>query len=112
MIEQTIQDYLTDALDVPVRMQLPENPSGSFVVLQRTGGGSADHLRRALLAAQSYGPTLYDAARLNERVVQAMEAAPDVLDSLAACVLNADYSYPDAVRKLHRYQAVFELIYY
>lgn len=112
MIEQTILDYLTDALDVPVRMQLPENPSGSFVVLQRTGGGSADHLRSALLAVQSYGPTLYDAARLNERVVRAMEAAPDALDGLAACALNADYSYPDAVRKLHRYQAVFELIYY
>ena len=112
MIEQTILDYLTGALDVPVRMQLPENPSGSFVVLQRTGGGSADHLRSALLAVQSYGPTLYDAARLNERVVQAMEAAPEVLDGLAACALNADYSSPDAVRKLHRYQAVCELIYY
>lgn len=112
MIEQTLLEYLTGALDVPVCMQLPENPAGSFVVLQRTGGGSYDRLRSALIVAQSYGPTLYDAARLNERVVQAMEAAPDALDSLSSCALNADYSYPDAVRKLHRYQAVFELIYY
>lgn len=112
MIEQIILEYLTGALDVPVYTELPESPSGSFAVLEKTGGGQADHIRAAVLIVQSYAPTLQAAATLNEQVVQAMESAADVLDALSACELNADYHFPDTARKQHRYQAVFELAYY
>ena len=35
-------------------------------------------------------------------------AQPEV----AACRLNADYNYTDTTKRLYRYQAVFDLVYY
>ena len=37
MIETIILEYLIGKLDVPVYMEVPEDPEGTFVVLEKTG---------------------------------------------------------------------------
>ena len=111
MIEETILNYLSDALEVPVRMEVPQEPPGRFVVLEKTGTGKTNCIPRATIADQSYGTSLLEAARLNEQVKQAMESL-DERDEIAAVKLNTDYPYPDTRTKKYRYQAVFDITHY
>lgn len=63
------------------------------------------------LAVQSYAPTLLSAAQLDDRVIEAMLALPD-LDRVAACRLERDYNFTDTETNKYRYQAVFAVTYY
>ena len=110
MIEESIQNYLREN-GSPCYMSVPENPSGNFCVLDKTGSGCEDSVFRATLAVQSYGKTKYNAAQLSHQVVQAMLDA-DSLPEVVRCDLVTDYDFPDTTRKLPRYQAVFELVHY
>ena len=114
MIEKVVLDYLSDALQVPVYMQKPENkvPFGdTFVVLEKTGSGMENHIFSAVFAIQSYAPSLYEAAVLNEAVKSAMY---DIitLDQITKVSLNGDYPFIKESTKQPRYQAVFELVHY
>lgn len=60
---------------------------------------------------QSYGGSLYEAARLNHTVKTAMRDAV-TLDDVISCKLNSDYNYTDEETKRYRYQAVFDIRYY
>ena len=112
MIEKIILDYLSDELAVPVYMEVPEErPDETFVVIEKTGGGRSNHIDSATLAIQSYAPTMYEAALLNDRVKDAMENSI-ILDSIARSQLNSDYNYTDTTSKIYRYQAVFDVIFY
>ena len=110
MIEKTVYDYLK-AADLAVYM---EDPAGAvqppYYLIQKTGGGARE-LGRALIAIQSYGSTLYEAAEANETLKTAM-AGIIALDEVTACTLNSDYNYTDTARKRYRYQAVFEIVHY
>lgn len=111
MIETVLITYLGAALSVPVFMEVPEDPPASFVVLEKTGGGMENHIQRATVAIQAYGPTLYDAIVLNERIKTAMlygETPPEI----AGVRLNSDYNYTDPTTKRYRYQAVYDITYY
>ena len=59
---------------------------------------------------QSYGPSLFEAAELNERVKAAMDdliQLPDIISS----DLDSDYNFTDTSTKRYRYQAVYDIIY-
>lgn len=111
MIEELVRTWLAGRLSVPVYLEVPERPPQAFVVLEKTGGGKNDHIRRATLALQSYAGRLTDAARLNERVKAAMEDMPD-LDEVCRAALNSDYNFTDTQSKKYRYQAVYDITYY
>lgn len=111
MIEIIVQDYLLAALSVPVYIDVPANPPESYVVIQRTGGDEEDYVRSAMIAVQSYAGSRMGAATLHETVLELMKGM-NVLDDIGACNLNAEYDYTDTSTKRHRYQAVFEIIYY
>ena len=111
MIEKTILDYLAGALDVHAYMERPADAPGSFVLLEKTGKSRENQLNTAILAVQSYAPTLLAAAELSERVETAMLAAP-ALPSIAAVRLNSAYNFTDTAMKGYRYQAVFDVTYY
>ena len=53
MIEQTVKDYLGNLLSVPVHTEVPINPPSSFVVVEKTGGSSDNHISTNTLAIQS-----------------------------------------------------------
>lgn len=117
MIEQIIFDYLNSKLDVPVYTMQPEeqfdsegNPL-SYVLIEKTGGGVTDHVPSATVAIQSYGPTLYESALLNEIVITAMEEIVE-LPAIGRCHLDTDYNFTDTRRKIPRYQAVYDIRYY
>ena len=116
MIEKVVLDYLAEELyPVPVYMQAPRsnmNPgSGQFVVLEKTGSSYENRIFSATIAAQSYAPTLYDAAVLNEAVKAAMLQIIE-LDDIARVDINSDYNFTDTETKQPRYQAVFDLVHY
>ena len=110
MIERILQDYLTENA-FPCYLSMPEHPSGSFCVLQKTGSGLDDGLFSATVAVQSYGKTKFASAQMNHQIVQVMLDA-DALPQISACDLVTDYDFPDVTRKLPRYQAIFNVTYY
>lgn len=115
MIEKTILDYLNGLPDAPAPA-LAEIPPGGITppawIIQRTGGGTIEgHVGTAMVAIQSYGATLYEAAALNETLKAAMAGMP-ALDEIASVRLNSDYNYTDTTKREYRYQAVFDIIHY
>ena len=105
-----IIDYLRKALEVDVYTEEPEK-EGSFVVLERTGGSVKNYVCSATLAIQSYAPTMQEAAELNEKVKKAMDMAV-MLDAISKSQLNSDYNFTDTTKKLYRYQAVYDLVFF
>ena len=73
MIEQIVRDYLEEQLGIPVRMEEEAGLPEEYIVVEKTGSGQTNHIKRATLAVQSYSSSLYQAASLNERVKEAME---------------------------------------
>lgn len=112
MIETTVLNYLSASLgDVPVKMEMPETYSTPMVLIQKTGGGKENQICNAVLAIQSYGESLYEAASINEEVKSAMEGLIS-LGEIAACKLNSDYEFTNTATKRYRYQAIFQITYY
>lgn len=111
MIETIVLEYLTAQLAVPTVMEVPEDPPGTFVVLEKTGSGQRDYICDAMLAVQSYAPTKAAAAALNEKVKAVMAALPELPD-IGRVELNSDYDFTDTTTKTPRYQAVFSVVYY
>lgn len=114
MVEVTVLNYLEDELTVPCAMQEPANKTPGndrFVVLEKTGSSKTNHIYTATFAIQSYAPTLYEAAQLNEEVKSAMY---DIitLDEITRVSLISDYAFTKESTKQPRYQAVFELTHY
>ena len=111
MIETVVLNHLAANLGVPVYMEIPAKPADTFVVLQKTGGGRVNYVRSAMVAVQSYAPTMLAAAQLNERVKAAMDLLP-VLPEIGSSRLNSDYGYTDTASKRQRYQAVYDITHY
>lgn len=110
MIEAEVLQYLSGALDVPVFMEQPEERPEFFVIVEKTGSGRVNKVNRATFALQSYAPTMYLAAELNESVKAAMDAMVQI-DHISRSALNSDYNYTDTADKHYRYQAVYDIIY-
>ena len=111
MIDIIIRDYLTSA-GISAHMEIPEGGGmPPFCVVERTGGGEENHIRRATVTIQSYGDTLYHAAELSGQIIRLMDGIT-VLPEISACRLNGEYNYTDTTKKQYRYQAVFDVVYY
>ena len=111
MIETTILDFVADALQVPVRMEIPANPPARFVVLKRSGEGRENLVEGALLIADSYAESMLEAAKLNKQVKSVLDAL-DTLDEISSVQLSTDYPVIDTGNKRYRYQAVYEINHY
>lgn len=111
MIEITVLRYLENIIrDVPVLLEVPENPPASYIVLRKTGSDEANRIYEATIAVLSYAPSLYEAIALNERVVSAFRNMGPP-DGVFTAKLNSDYEYTDTSTKEYRYQAVFQVYY-
>ena len=112
MIEITVYEYLKRKMSpTTVVTEIRQGMPSSFIFVEKTGSSMRDRLKVARFAVQSYGPTLLDAATLNENVIAAML---DMVEEavVTAVELNSDYNYTDTQTKMPRYQAVFEITYY
>lgn len=112
MIEKTVIEWLkTEISDVGIFGERPEEKPASYILILKTGGGKQNHINTATIAVQSYAPSMYQAAQLNETVKAAMERII-LLDEISRCQLNSDYNFTNNETKEYRYQAVFNLIYF
>ena len=117
MIELIVYNYLKSYFaesGISVYMEKPANPDpegSTYILIEKTGSSRTNYLYNATIAVQSYAPTLYGAAELNER---AKEAMLNIIteDRVTKSSLNSDYNFTDTSTKQPRYQAVFELTHY
>lgn len=110
-IEEYIVLYLSGKLGVPVSGDVPSPMPATFVTVEKTGGGSTDHIASAKIAVQSWAASRDAAAQLCASVEAAMNgiiAEPEI----SRCALDTSYNYTDTRRKVFRYQAVFDLVHY
>ena len=112
LIETVIIEYLKNALDVEVYAEEPDNDSTSYVVIEKTGSGRENYINTATVAIKSYGPSLYDAMVLNQRVKEAMDVLWAARDFVTDSSLNSDYNFSDTERHRYRYQAVYDITHY
>ena len=110
-MEKIVKDYLQSSLGIPVRLEEEDDLGNEYVLIEKTGSSTGNHIASATLAVQSFSTSLYGAATLNERVKAAMEKIIE-LDDISKCELNSDYNYTDTNRKKYRYQAVFDIVYF
>lgn len=109
MIEAILVSELETALKVPVYVMFPENYPTEFIVLDRIGMNKTNYVTSYTIAIQSYGATAFQAATLNESVIDAMEEL--LTDNRFSRVhLNTSQMYTDTTRKLPRYQSTFEIV--
>lgn len=111
MIEKIVYDYLSEALPVPVCLEVPDRAPERFVLLEKTGSGRENWICSATLAVQSWAETLFGAAELNEQVKATMDGIVQ-LPEICRCRLNSDYNFTDTATKRYRYQAVFDIVHY
>lgn len=111
MIEIVIKTFLDKHLTVPVHLERPENAPNRFVLFEKTGSYKSNHLSSTTIAFQSYAESMYEAAKLNEEVKDAVEALI-LLDEIRGIKLNGDYNFTDTTTKQDRYQAVYDIKHY
>lgn len=115
MIEDKVREFLSTKLTVPVVMEVPQEPASQFVVIEKTGGGQENFIKSSILTIQSYGPSLYDVAVLNDLVKDCLldgVVGLITLDEVTEVKLNSDYNFTDTSEKRYRYQALFEIKHY
>lgn len=111
MIEEVIKEFLDGQLDVPSFFEHQSELPDSYIIIERIGGGLKDGLKYSVFAFQSYADSLFKAAKLNEKLKDALARLAE-LDKVAGVHLNSDYNYTDTETKRYRYQAVFDINYY
>lgn len=111
MIELVIKNYLDGHLSVPSFLERPKKYPESFVLFEKTSSAKNNYLPSSTFAFQSYAPSMYEAASLNEKVKETIESMI-VLDEISKIKLNSDYNYTDTTTKEYRYQAVFDINHY
>lgn len=110
MIELIIKKHLEKILSVPVYLEHEEKMPESFVIFEKTSGGYKNKINSASFAFQSYGKSMYEAARLNEELKDAVFKLVEN-NNIGGVRLNSDYNFTDTLAKRYRYQAVFDITY-
>ena len=112
MIEKIVYDYLKTALNpTSVNTEIRQGMPSKFVFIEKTGSSMRDRLKVSRVAVQSYGSSLFEAASLNQEVIEAMLNMVSEAE-ITNVELNSDYNYTDMQTKTPRYQAVFEITHY
>lgn len=111
IIEELICDYLTDTLDVRAYPEKPENFSGKIIFVEKTDSREKNMISKATIAVQSYADSMYESAKLNEDVKEAMTEIIR-LDDIAGISFKSDNNDTDEEIKRYRFKSVFEITFY
>lgn len=111
MIELIIKNHLDQVLNTLVFFEYPENAPEFFVLIEKTSSGRNNRLDNSTFVFQSYAPSMYEAAELNEKVKFAVDSLIE-LSEISKVRLNSDYNFTDITRKKYRYQAVYDIYHY
>ena len=61
MIETIILNYLKLKMNVEVQME-DEKKHREYILIEKTGGGEENHIKKAMIVIQSFADSLYRAA--------------------------------------------------
>lgn len=111
MIEIIIKNFLDTYLSVSSFLEKKGEMPLSYVLLEKTGSSKINHLLSSTFAFQSYAPSMYEAAKLNEELKEVVERLIE-LNEISDVSLNSDYNFTDTETKEYRYQAVFDINHY
>lgn len=112
MIEATIRKYLEDNLDnIPVLMEFPKNPPKKFIVMQLADGGKVNHIDAATFFLTVYANSLYEAAEVNEDVIDLLNDAISI-PGITKSMLGQNQSGTDSANHLYTYNLTFNFYYY
>lgn len=115
VIEKILCDYLDSMLSYSVFFEKPKQDIPSeYVLVEKTGGGTSEHIREATIAIQSIGESLLRAAEMAYEVEEVMQNAV-TLDAIASVETNSIYNHTHemvATTKEYRYQGVYSVIFY
>lgn len=78
------------------------------MLIEKTGSSVSNYIYNSTFAVQSYAESYFQAASLNEVVINFMMNIIELGD-IASCRLNSDYNFTDSETKRYRYQAVFDI---
>lgn len=111
MIELIVKDYLSKYLGIPIVFEHQKNLPKQYILIQKTSGKRENFLKESTIAIQSYAETLFESAKLNEKIKDLMYDLI-MVDEVSKVNLNSDYNYTNLETKEYRYQAVFDIHYY
>ncbi len=112
MIEITVLNHISSAVNAPVYLEEPESPPEKYVLIEKIGSAYANRLDAAMIAVQSYDTSLLKAAELSHTIKQIMHKMPEQITNVTRCVCTGDYNHTDTATHRYRYQAVFDISYY
>lgn len=111
MIIRDIIDCLSAHLSCYVGVQAPAQTTG-YVLIDKTGSDTRNHITTSTIAVQCYGETLLDAIQLWERVDPIMQGELIKSDKIASVRLETDYNFTDISTKQYRWQAIYDITHY
>jgi len=111
MIELIVKNYLSTKLEIPIVFEHQKNLPKEFILIQKTSGTRENFLNSSTIAIQSYGASMFDAAKLNEKIKNLMYDLITTSD-VSSVKLNSDYNFTDTETKRYRYQAIFDIYHY
>lgn len=111
MIEIIIKNFLDTHLSVSSFLEKKGEMPLSYVLFEKIGSSKSNHLLSSTFAFQSYAPSMYEAAKLNEQLKEVVERLIE-LNEISNVSLNSDYNFTDTETKEYRYQAVFDINHY
>lgn len=118
-IEKIIINYLVRSqiagIEERVYAERPVSDEDAFILIRRTGGSTANHIRSYLIITEvcvrrdeAKGLTKLYAAEIFENLLQAMEQIAESTP-LYGCHKNSDYDATDQNSKEYQYQALWQI---
>lgn len=111
MIELIVKNYLSTKLDIPIVFEHQQNLPKKFILIQKTSGSRENFLNSSTVAIQSYAESMFEAAKLNEKIKNLMYDLITISE-VSKVKLNSDYNFTDIETKRCRYQAIFDIYHY
>lgn len=110
MIEQIVLNYLLNRIGPRVYMEIPEDITEEFVYFRVIDRGISNQINAVTIEIFSYAKDRADAAILDERVRNAMNAL-DEESSVLSCRLGGGNSDMDSAMKKDRYRCYYNIFY-
>ena len=111
MIELIVKNYLSTKLEIPIVFEHQKNLPKRFILIQKTSGSRENFLNSSTVAIQSYAESMFEAAKLNEKIKNLMYDLITISE-VSKVKLNSDYNFTDTETKRYRYQAIFDIYHY
>ena len=110
MIEIKLRDYLKKNLDIDVRLEKPVELPARFIKIERIKTGEQNQIGRCRFAVQSYGESLYETIKLNEKVLCIIRDFVNV-KNISRIEIVDSYNFTDITNKRERYQLITDIYY-